>query len=199
MFYQTTPSAVQFFTDSGITSPADLKGRTMAVTPGDPYTLLLPAFLQRNEINIADVKTVNVQAAAKISAVLSGQADALCGFISDQGPILTEKSGKPTGGLLFADYGLTSSAAGWLSKTTRWQQMPSWYVRCGRRQAKPSSPRGKTRRCRHSDERCRPDVRRRSAHRATHPCTRVPFRQRHRREGARSKTPRKTGLRQSRP
>jgi len=116
VFYQTTPSAVQFFTDSGITSPADLKGRTIAITPGDPYTLLLPAFLQRNEINIADVKTVNVQAAAKISAVLSGQADALCGFMSDQGPILTEKSGKPTGGLLFADYGLNFFGSGLVIK-----------------------------------------------------------------------------------
>jgi NitT/TauT family transport system substrate-binding protein len=106
VLYQTSPSAVQFLKSSGITKPADLKGKTVAITPGDPYSATFPAFLKANGMSIKDVKTVNVQAAAKIAAVVSGKADALCGFISDQGPTIADKTGKATGYLLFADYGL---------------------------------------------------------------------------------------------
>jgi len=104
--FQTSPSAIQFLKSSNITKPSDLKGKTIAVTPGDPYSDILPAFLKANGMSMDDVKTVNVDAAAKIAAVVGGRADALCGFISDQGPTIAEKTGKETSYLLFADWGV---------------------------------------------------------------------------------------------
>ncbi|WP_037065240.1 ABC transporter substrate-binding protein [Pseudonocardia acaciae] len=106
VFEQTTPSAVQFLADSGITRPQDLRGRTIALTPGDPYSDAFPGFLRANGMSVDDVKTVNVQAADKIATVISGRADALCGFISDQGPTIEAKTGKKVGYLKFADHGM---------------------------------------------------------------------------------------------
>ncbi|WUI03593.1 ABC transporter substrate-binding protein [Spirillospora sp. NBC_00431] len=111
-FFQTSPSAVQFFSASAIAKPQDLKGKTVALTSGDPYAAVLPAFLKANGVPAGEVKTVNVQPAAKIAAVISGKADALVGFISDQGPTITEKAGKPTGYLLFSDWGVKALGAG---------------------------------------------------------------------------------------
>ena len=46
VFLQTTPSAVQVFADSGISSPEDLKGKTIAVSAGDAPTTTFPMYLE---------------------------------------------------------------------------------------------------------------------------------------------------------
>lgn len=112
VFYQTTPSAVQFFADQNITKPSDLKGKKIAITPGDPFTVAFGAFLSANGMSTDDVQLVNVDPSAKISSVISGQADALLGFIDDQGPTIAQKTGKKMSYLRFADFGVLYEGTG---------------------------------------------------------------------------------------
>ncbi|MER7072155.1 ABC transporter substrate-binding protein [Terrabacter sp. NPDC000476] len=106
VFLQTTPSAVQVFADSGISSPADLKGRTIAVSAGDAPTTTFPIYLEKAGLAPNDVKQQNLDAAGKIAAVISGRVDGLIGFAHDQGPTIAAKSGKEMRYLRYSDVGL---------------------------------------------------------------------------------------------
>jgi len=115
VFLQTTPSAVQFFSDKNIKAPADLKGKTIASTAGDALSKTFPAFLKINGMQADDVKLQNLDAAGKMAATIAGQTDALLGFATDQGPTVQEKAGKPVSYLKFADFGLNFYSNGLLT------------------------------------------------------------------------------------
>ncbi len=112
VFLQTTPSSVQVFKDSGITAPADLKGKTIAVSAGDAPTVMFPTYLKMAGVNAADVKTQNLDPAGKIAAVLTNKVDGLIGFAHDQGPTIASKSGKEMTYLRYSDVGLNYFSTG---------------------------------------------------------------------------------------
>ncbi|MFE9206559.1 ABC transporter substrate-binding protein [Micromonospora sp. NPDC007230] len=117
VFLQTTPSSVQFFSDKNISSPADLKGKTIASTAGDALSKTFPAFLKANGLAASDVTLQNTDPAGKMAAVMSGKTDALLGFATDQGPTMQEKAGKPVSYLKFAEHGLTFYSNGLIAST----------------------------------------------------------------------------------
>jgi NitT/TauT family transport system substrate-binding protein len=112
VFLQTTPSAVQVFADSGIKTPADLKGKTIAVSTGDAPTTTFPIYLKKVGLSPSDVKQQNLDPAGKIAAVISGQVDGLIGFVQDQGPTIADKSGKKMRYLRYSDAGLNFYSTG---------------------------------------------------------------------------------------
>ncbi|WP_199430159.1 ABC transporter substrate-binding protein [Qaidamihabitans albus] len=115
VFLQTTPAAAQFFSEQNISSPQDLKGKTIASTAGDALSKTFPAFLRANGMAEGDVELRNTDAAGKMAAVMSGQTDALLGYATDQGPTMQEKAGKEVSYLRFADYGLNFYSNGLLT------------------------------------------------------------------------------------
>lgn len=77
-----TPLAVGsygFFADedSDIQSIEDLEGRSILITPGSPETPLLPAVFALAGVSEAAVQYINVEAAAKLSAYVNGEGDAM--------------------------------------------------------------------------------------------------------------------------
>ena len=62
---------------SGIDRPQDLKGKTIATTPGGTSDVLLPAFLKGAGLTMSDVTVVPVDAAVKVQTVLQGKVDAM--------------------------------------------------------------------------------------------------------------------------
>ncbi|MET8687062.1 ABC transporter substrate-binding protein [Streptomyces sp. NPDC004732] len=106
VFLQTTPASVQSFEAEGVASPADLKGKTVAGTAGDALTKTFPIFLQKNGMELSDVKVQNTDPAGKIAAVMSGKTDALLGYASDQGPTMRSKAEKDVSYLRFSEHGL---------------------------------------------------------------------------------------------
>ncbi|CAH0204009.1 MULTISPECIES: ABC transporter substrate-binding protein [unclassified Microbacterium] len=124
VFLQTTPSAVQVFADSGIESPEDLKGKTIAVSAGDAPTTTFPVYLDAVGLKESDVKQQNLDAAGKIAAVLSGQVDGLIGFAHDQGPTIAAKSGKEMRYLRYSDAGLNFFSNGLVAPTSTIESDP---------------------------------------------------------------------------
>ncbi|WP_424529739.1 ABC transporter substrate-binding protein [Sphaerisporangium viridialbum] len=129
VYLQTTPASVQFFTAKNITKPADLKGLKIASTAGDALSKTFPAFLKQNGMSDGDVVLQNTDPAGKIAAVMSGQADALLGYASDQGPTMQSKSGKPVSYLRFSELGLNFFSNGLLSSSKLPQDKPDLVKR----------------------------------------------------------------------
>ncbi|TDE14018.1 ABC transporter substrate-binding protein [Jiangella asiatica] len=112
VFLQTGPASVEFFSEQGITEPADLVDKVVAGTPGDAMYATFPAWLELNGVNPEDVEVVNVDPAGKIAALVEGRADAIMGFFHDQAPTIEDISGKPVDALLYTDWGMNLLGTG---------------------------------------------------------------------------------------
>ncbi|ULN50128.1 ABC transporter substrate-binding protein [Mycolicibacterium goodii] len=117
VFLQTTPSAVQVFADSGINSPQDLVGRTIAVSAGDAPTTTFPIYLDKVGVPEDQVTQQSLDAAGKMSAMMSGRVDGLIGFAHDQGPTIASKSGREVRYLKYSDAGLNFYSNGLIANT----------------------------------------------------------------------------------
>lgn len=118
VFLQTTPSAVQVFADSGIDTPQDLAGRTIAVSAGDAPTTTFPIFLDKVGVPEDQVTQQSLDAAGKMAAMLSGRVDGLIGFAHDQGPTIANKSGREVRYLRYSDAGLNFYSNGLIAKNS---------------------------------------------------------------------------------
>ncbi len=124
VFLQRGPSSVEFFADSDISSLDDLRGKTVAGTPGDAMYATFPVLLEMNGIDPEDVEVVNVDAAGKIAALVEGRVDAVQGFFHDQAPTIAETAGKEVDVMLFADNGMNLLGTGIIANERMIEESP---------------------------------------------------------------------------
>lgn len=105
---QESPMGVVFPAELGWTDFQDLAGATVALTQGDVFQSIFPAVLNAVglEGQVEIVATANP--AAKEAAVLSGNADALLAFYTEQAPRMTATQGMEMDWLSFAEAGVNT-------------------------------------------------------------------------------------------
>jgi NitT/TauT family transport system substrate-binding protein len=91
--------------ETGIKSPKDLEGKSVAGTAGDGPTQLFPAVSETNGLNKDKIKVVFMDPPAKPAALMEKKVDALLGGASDQYWLIKYKGFKPTM-LKYADIGV---------------------------------------------------------------------------------------------
>src|SRR5436190_17031239 len=109
---QTSAMSVMGFADKNIKTPADIKGKIVAVTPGDSMSQIWPLFLKKTNISEGDFKQVAGDAQTKLNAVINGQADVLLGYVMDQAIKLQDATHKPIYPIRFAEYGINMVSSG---------------------------------------------------------------------------------------
>jgi len=109
---QTSPMSVMGFADKNIKTPADIKGKVVAVTPGDSMSQIWPLFLKKTNLKDTDFTQVAGDAQTKLNAVINGQADLLLGYVMDQNIKLQDAAHKPVTPIRFADYGVNLISSG---------------------------------------------------------------------------------------
>jgi NitT/TauT family transport system substrate-binding protein len=109
---QTSPMSVMGFADRNIRKPEDIKGKTVAVTPGDSMSQIWPLFLKKTGLKDSDFKTVSGDAQTKLNAVNNNQADLLLGYVMDQAIKLQDATHKQVYPIRFADYGVNMVSSG---------------------------------------------------------------------------------------
>jgi NitT/TauT family transport system substrate-binding protein len=109
---QTSPMSVMGFADKNIRKPEDIKGKTVAITPGDSMSQIWPLFLKKTNLAEGDFKQVAGDAQTKLNAVINGQADLLLGYVMDQAIKLQDATHKAVYPIRFADYGINMVSSG---------------------------------------------------------------------------------------
>ena len=109
---QTSPMSVMGFAEKNIRKPEDIKGKIVAVTPGDSMSQIWPLFLKKTNLKDSDFKQVAGDAQTKLNAVINGQADLLLGYVMDQAIKLQDATHKPIHPIRFADYGINMVSSG---------------------------------------------------------------------------------------
>jgi len=77
--------------DTGITSVAGLKGKSIIVVPGTTQANFLPIVLKLNGLSESDVQIRSVDGSAQFSSFAAGQADALATSIATGAPVTDPK------------------------------------------------------------------------------------------------------------
>jgi NitT/TauT family transport system substrate-binding protein len=109
---QTSPMSAMGFVEKNIKKPADIKGKTVATTPGDSMSQIWPLFLKKTGLKEGDFKIVSGDATTKLNAVINGQADLLLGYVMDQSMKIKDATGKDVFPIKFADYGINLVSSG---------------------------------------------------------------------------------------
>jgi NitT/TauT family transport system substrate-binding protein len=121
---QKSPMAVMGLTEKNIKKPADIKGKIVAVTPGDSMSQIWPLFLKKTGLKEDDFKTVAGDAQTKLNSVINGQADLLLGYLMDQNIKIQDATRKPVTVIAFADYGVNLVVSGIIANKDMLKQNP---------------------------------------------------------------------------
>jgi NitT/TauT family transport system substrate-binding protein len=101
--------------DSGVTKPADLKGKTIGVkTNAEPYFKL---FLAKNDLKPSDVTTTSI-GPNDISVLIAGRIACEITTFAFNEPRLIEAAGVPVTVLPLGDYGLNAQADSYFVKSS---------------------------------------------------------------------------------
>ncbi len=109
---QTSPMSAMGFAEKNIKKAEDLKGKTVATTPGDSMSQIWPLFLKKAKLKESDMKILSGDATTKLNAVINGQADVLLGYVMDQSMKIKDATGKDVIPVKFADYGINLVSSG---------------------------------------------------------------------------------------
>ncbi len=109
---QKSPMSVMGLSEKNIRKPEDIKGKIVAVTPGDSMSQIWPLFLKKTGLKESDFKTVAGDGQTKLNAVINGQADLLLGYLMDQNIKIQDATKKPVTVIPFADYGINMVVSG---------------------------------------------------------------------------------------
>jgi len=104
--YRRNPAAVVVLTNSGIASPKDLEGKSIAMTAGSAQFQQWPAFVKGANIDGSKIQVVNIDPAGVGPALINGQVPAIGGFAQGYVPAIEIRGRKEVRIFWFADYGV---------------------------------------------------------------------------------------------
>ena len=103
---QKSPMALIGLTERNIRSPADMRGKTVATTPGDSLSLVWPLLLKKMGLKEDELTVVSGDPQTKLNAVINGRADLMLGYLMDQNLRIEKAAGKPVTVIPFSDFGV---------------------------------------------------------------------------------------------
>lgn len=115
IIFDNHPNSMYFWDDSGITSPQDIVGKTVAVPETDGHKVMWPAFASMIGVDPNSVEFVNIESTAKVSALASHNADVVFELLTGYPNF---ESAIPEGGFsnfLWADYGFQCYAHSYIA------------------------------------------------------------------------------------
>jgi NitT/TauT family transport system substrate-binding protein len=110
--YRRNPTGVVVLADSDLKTPKDLEGKTIAITPGSAQFQQWPAFVKGCRLDADKIRVVSVDPAGTPPALITGQVQAIAGFVQGQAPSVEIRGNKKTRVFYYADCGVTAVSNG---------------------------------------------------------------------------------------
>ncbi|HEY5063767.1 MAG TPA: ABC transporter substrate-binding protein [Xanthobacteraceae bacterium] len=104
--FRKNPAALIMLADSGITTPKDLEGKTVAMTAGSGQFQQWPAFATGAGIDVTKIRMVNIDPAGVGPALVNKKVDAIGGYAQGYVPAIEIRAKKQVRIFWFADYGV---------------------------------------------------------------------------------------------
>ena len=114
IIYDKHPNTAWFWKNSGINTPRDLAGKSVAVPATDGHRVMWPAFANLIGIPADSVRFINIDAAAKITSLASRNADLTFELFTSE-PFFRSAMGDNFGYFLWSDYGYDSYAHSYIT------------------------------------------------------------------------------------
>jgi NitT/TauT family transport system substrate-binding protein len=111
-FVQTSPLSIIYFADKPIKGPKDLEGKKVSFTAGDSIHQAFQALLKVNNVDKSKVQEVYFDPRSKLTAVATGQVDAMGGYYTTQVSQLEEAAKKKVSHFRYVDYGVNALSQG---------------------------------------------------------------------------------------
>jgi NitT/TauT family transport system substrate-binding protein len=105
--FRKNPAALIVLADSGITTPKQLEGKTVAMTAGSGQFQQWPAFAKGAGIDASKVQIVNIDPAGVGPALINNKVDGIGGYAQGYVPSIEIRGKKKVRIFWFADYGVT--------------------------------------------------------------------------------------------
>ncbi len=105
--FRKNPAALIVLADSGITSPKQFEGKTIAMTAGSGQFQQWPAFCKGAGIDASKVQMVNIDPAGVGPALVNKQVDGIGGYAQGYVPAIEIRAKLQVRIFWFADYGVT--------------------------------------------------------------------------------------------
>jgi NitT/TauT family transport system substrate-binding protein len=121
---QKSPMSVMGLAEKNIRKPEDIKGKIVAVTPGDSMSQIWPLFLKKTGLKETDFSVVTGDAQTKLNAVIGGQADLLLGYLMDQNMRIQDATKKPVHVIPFSEYGVNLVVSGIIASKATIEKNP---------------------------------------------------------------------------
>jgi NitT/TauT family transport system substrate-binding protein len=108
-YLQNVPGGIISFASNPIREPKDLEGKSISVASFGASVILLPAFLNRNNVDAAKVRRIEYNMGAMVPSFLTGKVDSTIGFYFGEYLAAREESkgtGKEVLFMRFSDFGI---------------------------------------------------------------------------------------------
>lgn len=119
---------LQYLSESGISTPADLVGKKIAVSPGSAMMALVPVFLKANNLTEDDVEVVNASADAFLGLLTTKQVDAVV-QTPENVVVPLASQGIDAGNMYFYNNGVPIASLSLVAREDKLAENPQVYSR----------------------------------------------------------------------
>jgi len=104
--YRGNPSAIMVKAASGIKTPKDLEGKTVAMVASSGQFQQWPAFVKGAGLDASKINIVSLTPPSLGPALIDGKVDAIGGYVQSYVPIIEIRGKSPVRSFWFSDYGV---------------------------------------------------------------------------------------------
>lgn len=128
--YQTkAPMGVISFPDVPLKGPKDLEGKRIAISVGETFTDMLEPFTKINKIDLSKIQRIQMDNSARTSQFLSRKVDVMSVYLSNELPVLEQRTGVKFNVLRVAEHGLNLLGASYYVNNDFARQNPQTMVK----------------------------------------------------------------------